>query len=74
MPLRAIQSRQNLGAQKILVANGRAVLSLGKSIPERLIKNSVARCVTTLYEQPVLELSGTTKREDLQGKSPLPIA
>ena len=47
-PPRAIQIRQNLDAQKILPANVRAASSLGKSIHERLTKNSVARCATTL--------------------------
>jgi hypothetical protein len=63
MGARAIQIRQNRGAQKILVANVQVVLSLGKSIRERLTKNSVACCVTTLYGQLVPELNATSKRE-----------
>ena len=63
MRARAIQIRQNLGAQEILVANVQVVSSLGKEIRERLTKNSVARCATTHYEQLVPELNATSKRE-----------
>jgi hypothetical protein len=60
MRARAIQIRQNLAAQKIRVANDQVVSSLGISIQERLTKNSVVHCATTLYVPLVLEWNATT--------------
>ena len=59
---RVIQIRQNLDAQRNLPAFVQAASSLGKSIQERLTKNSVASCATTLYVPPQLVSRGTTTR------------
>lgn len=46
---RVIQIAQKLLARENLLVSGLAVARIGSSILKRLIKNSVARCVTTLY-------------------------
>ena len=46
---RVIQIAQKLLARENLLVSGQAVARIGSSIRKRLIKNSVARCVTTLY-------------------------
>jgi hypothetical protein len=71
---RVIQICQKLDAQRNLLADGLAVSSPGISIDERLIKNSVVRCATTLYALLVLELNATTRLAIRSEESPPPTA
>jgi hypothetical protein len=57
-----IQSRQKSAAEENLLADDLAARATGLAIQERLTKNIVALCATTLYVQLVLVLSGTTSR------------
>ncbi len=72
-PPRATQNRQKRGVQKNLLANVRAATSRGKSIQERLTKNSVVPYATTSYAQPRRVLNVTTSHVDRSGKSLLSI-
>ena len=71
---RVIQIRQKLDAQRNLLVDGLAVSSTGISIYERLIKNSVVRCATTLYALLVPELNATTRLVVRSEESPPPTA
>jgi hypothetical protein len=58
---RVIQIGQKSAAQKSLFADDLAARWTGNSIQERRTKNTVALCVTTLYVQLQLGLSGISK-------------
>jgi hypothetical protein len=59
---RVIQIGQKNATQRSLLADDLAARWTGNSIPERLTKNTVALCATTLYVRQQLVSRGTTKR------------
>lgn len=71
---RVIQICQKPGAQRNFLVDGLTAGSPGISIVERLIKNSVVRCATTLYALLVLELNATTRLVVRSEESPAPTA